>query len=149
MKSIAKQGVCDEKIWPYILRKFAIRPSAKCYSQALENQALQYMRLTHDLQEMQSCLAEGFPFVFGFTVYESFMTDKVAVNGNVPIPKKTERVVGGHAVMAVGYNDAKKWFIVRNSWGESWGIQGYFTMPYMYMTNSDLTDDFWTIRLVE
>ena len=88
-------------------------------------------------------------FVFGFTVYESFMQDKVAVNGHVPLPKRNERVIGGHAVMAVGYNDDKKWFILRNSWGESWGMQGYFTKPYSYVTDPSLTDDFWTIRLVE
>ncbi|MEP6617529.1 MAG: C1 family peptidase, partial [Ginsengibacter sp.] len=141
--------VCDEKIWPYIIRKFAAKPSQKCYSQGMENQALSYMRLTHDLQQMQLCLADGYPFVFGFTVYESFLSNKVTTSGIVPFPKKTERTVGGHAVMAVGYNDDKKSFIVRNSWGESWGKFGYFTMPYSYVTNPDLTDDFWTIRLVE
>ena len=149
IKTIAKQGVCDEKIWPYIIKKFATKPPAKCYEKALDNQALKYMRLTHDLQEMQRCLSDGYPFVFGFTVYESFMQDKVAVNGHVPLPKRNERVIGGHAVMAVGYNDDKKWFILRNSWGESWGMQGYFTMPYSYVTDPSLTDDFWTIRLVE
>jgi C1A family cysteine protease len=149
IKTIAKQGVCGEEIWPYFIKKFAVKPTSKCYSQALDNQALKYMRLTHDLQEMQVCLADGYPFVFGFTVYESFLSDKVAMNGIVPFPKKTERAVGGHAVMAVGYNDAKKCFIARNSWGESWGNQGYFTIPYNYVTNPELTDDFWTIRLVE
>jgi C1A family cysteine protease len=149
IKTIAKQGVCDEEIWPYIIRKFATKPPVKCYKEALNNQALEYMRLTHNLQEMQRCLADGYPFVFGFTVYESFMYDRVAINGHVPFPKRSERVIGGHAVMAVGYNDDKKWFILRNSWGESWGMQGYFTMPYSYVTNTDLTDDFWTIRLVE
>lgn len=149
IKTIAKQGVCAEEIWPYLIKKFAVKPASKCYGQALDNQALKYMRLTHDLQEMQVCLADGYPFVFGFTVYESFLSEKVTMNGIVPFPKKTERVVGGHAVMAVGYNDDKKCFIARNSWGESWGNQGYFTIPYKYVTNSGLTDDFWTIRLVE
>jgi C1A family cysteine protease len=149
IKTIARQGVCDEKIWPYIIKKFATKPPVKCYEKALDNQALKYMRLTHDLREMQRCLSDGYPFVFGFTVYESFMQDKVAVHGHVPLPKRNERVIGGHAVMAVGYNDDKKWFLLRNSWGESWGMQGYFTMAYSYVTDPSLTDDFWTIRLVE
>ena len=93
---------------------------------------------------MLNCLAEGFPFVFGFTVYESFESIKVAQTGQVPMPKKSERALGGHAVMAAGYDQKQKRFIVRNSWGEEWGQAGYFTMPYAYLETS--ADDFWTIR---
>ena len=96
---------------------------------------------------MKTCLASGFPFVFGFTVYESFESDAVAQTGCVPMPGPDESTLGGHAVMAVGYSDASQRFLVRNSWGPSWGIHGYFTIPYAYLSNSDLADDFWTIRL--
>jgi C1A family cysteine protease len=65
------------------------------------------------------------------------------------MPKTNEKVVGGHAVVAVGYDDAAKLFIVRNSWGAAWGLKGYFTMPYGYLTEENLSDDFWTIRIVE
>jgi C1A family cysteine protease len=75
---------------------------------------------------LKSCISEGFPFVFGFTVHESFMSEAVAKTGNMPMPKASEPVVGGHAVMAVGYNDAKNVAIVRNSWGTGWGDKGYF-----------------------
>jgi C1A family cysteine protease len=64
------------------------------------------------------------------------------------MPATGEKVVGGHAVMAVGYDDAHHRFLVRNSWGTGWGQEGYFTIPYAYLTNSNLSDDFWTIRLV-
>ena len=60
-----------------------------------------------------------------------------------------DAAVGGHAVMAVGYDDAKQWFIVRNSWGGGWGIKGYFTLPYAYLTDENLASDFWTIRVVQ
>ena len=64
------------------------------------------------------------------------------------MPSPNEKTVGGHAVMAVGYDDSQQRFIVRNSWGNGWGMAGYFTMPYAYLTQSSLSDDFWTIRLV-
>jgi C1A family cysteine protease len=95
---------------------------------------------------MKSCLAAGFPFVFGFTVYESFESTEVEHTGVVPMPAPKEAVVGGHAVVAVGYKETDKRFIARNSWGTSWGQQGYFTIPYDYLTNSKLAGDMWTIR---
>jgi C1A family cysteine protease len=63
------------------------------------------------------------------------------------MPGTKEKLLGGHAVIAVGYNDTTQRFIVRNSWGSKWGNKGYFTMPYAYLTDSNLADDFWTIRL--
>jgi len=97
---------------------------------------------------MKGCLASSYPFIFGFTVYDSFESQPVAQTGVVPMPGSTERVLGGHCVVAVGYDDSQQRFIVRNSWGTSWGIQGYCTMPYAYLTDSNLASDFWTIRLV-
>jgi C1A family cysteine protease len=105
------------------------------------------MRLNNaNLIQLQSCLAEGYPFVFGFTVFESFQA--ITKNGMMPMPKPKEQRLGGHAVMAVGYDDAKKMFIVRNSWTKNWGDQGYFYMPYSYISDTNRADDFWTIRLV-
>ena len=75
------------------------------------------------------CVAVGYPFVFGFTVYVSFESAAVAETGVLNLPKPKEKVLGGHAVLAVGYNDAAKRFLIRNSWGTDLGMQGYFTMP--------------------
>jgi C1A family cysteine protease len=97
---------------------------------------------------MKGCLASGYPFVYGFTVYESFESDEVAKTGAAPMPTAGEKVLGGHAVVAVGYDDASQRFISRNSWGTGWGMAGYFTIPYAYLTDGNLADDFWTIRLV-
>jgi C1A family cysteine protease len=134
-------------MWPYQIEKFSDQPSADCYKNGLTHLIKLYSRVPRSLNSMKGCLADGFPFVFGFTVYESFEGEAVAKTGVVPMPTGKEAVVGGHAVLAVGYIDSEQMFIVRNSWGPKWGIKGYFKMPYAYLTDADLADDFWTVRL--
>ena len=85
--------------------------------------------------------------MFGFTVYESFESQAVAQTGVMPMPQPNERKLGGHAVLAVGYDNTSRRMIVRNSWGAGWGQAGYFTMPYEYITGPNCSD-FWTIRSV-
>lgn len=143
IKALAKYGVCLEKTWPYDITLFTRKPLAACYKEGLKHRILSYHRL-QNLPEMLNCLAEGFPFIFGFTVYESFESPQVSRTGVVSMPGTSERAIGGHAVMAVGYDQGQKRFIVRNSWGDGWGQSGYFTMPYAYLET--LADDFWTIR---
>jgi C1A family cysteine protease len=149
IKSVAAQGDCPEPLWPYDIAKFAERPSDSCYENAVHHRVVLYQRVARVLNQMKGCLASGYPFVFGFAVYESFMSSIVARTGRAPMPGPKERQLGGHAVAAVGYDDAKQWFIVRNSWGPKWGSQGYFTLPYAYLVDENLSDDFWTIRVVE
>lgn len=143
IKTLKNEGVCHEESWPYIISKFDKKPSEKCYMEASRHLIQSYHRI-HTLGEMLTCLAEGYPFVFGFTVYESFESPKVKKTGVVNMPKKGEIALGGHAVMAVGYDKIKKRFLVRNSWGRAWGVEGYFTMPFGYLET--LAEDFWTIR---
>lgn len=148
IKTLVKLGACPESEWPYDVTKFTQKPSEKDYHDALQYQITAYYRLV-TLDQMKHTLASGYPFVFGFSVYESFESPDVAKTGMVPMPKKSERLLGGHAVMAVGYNDEKKQFVIRNSWGVGWGIAGYCMMPYEYLGSSKLAQDFWTIRDME
>ena len=148
IKSVAKQGVCPEPLWPYVIAKFKTKPSKPCYVEALKHKATLYQRLTPTLNQLKGCLTSGYPFVFGFTVYDSFESPAVAKSGHAPMPTQGEASIGGHAVMGVGYDDSNQWFIVRNSWNTTWGMKGYFTLPYAYVTDPHLADDFWTIRLI-
>jgi C1A family cysteine protease len=148
IKSVATQGDCPEELWPYDIARFRDKPSDAAYQQATQYKAVLYQRVQQVLTQMKGCLASGYPFVFGFAVYESFMSPEVAQTGHAAMPAPSERSVGGHAVLAVGYDDAAQWFIVRNSWSAKWGMAGYFTLPYTYLTQQGLSDDFWTIRVV-
>jgi C1A family cysteine protease len=148
IKVVAKNGVCPESVWPYIISKFAVKPDANAVAAARKFKAVTYQRLIQDLNTMKGCLADGFPFVFGFTVYESMMTPAVAKSGIVPMPGSQERVLGGHAILAVGYDDKTRLFKFRNSWGTGWGDKGYGYLPYSYLTDTNLASDFWTIRAI-
>jgi C1A family cysteine protease len=160
IKVIANFGVCPEEptqnhpdvdgVWPYDIQNLLYeKPSAAIYNIAAEHQAITYSRLQRSINEMKGCLASGYPFVYGFSVYESFENDSVKNTGLVKMPGLDESLITGHAVLAVGYDDAHNWFITRNSWGQCWGDDGYFYMPYQYLLDPDLSDDFWTIRFVE
>lgn len=143
IKTLKDYGSCHEEIWPYVISKFDKKPPAKCYKEAKSHLIESYHRI-ETLNEMLACLAEGYPFVFGFTVYESFESKAVEKTGIVPMPREGEAALGGHAVLAVGYDMAQKRLLVRNSWGGDWGMSGYFTMPFAYAES--MADDFWTIR---
>ena len=149
MKAVAQLGVCPEADWPYDPPRFADKPAASCYRSALRHQAVSYQRLLQNLIQMKGCLASGFPFVHGFTVYQGFEAPDVARTGMAMLPRPGESVMGGHAVMVVGYDDASQRFLSMNSWGVRWGMRGFFTIPYAYLTDPGLAADFWTLRLVE
>jgi C1A family cysteine protease len=149
IKTVAKRGACPEPSWPYAIERFREKPPRPCYTEARKHQAIRYLRLGQGLSQLKGCLAEGFPFVFGFAVYTSFESAAVRKTGEVEMPQGKESLLGGHAVLAVGYDERRQRFILRNSWGRKWGRGGYFTMPYAYLTQASLSRDFWTIRKVE
>lgn len=143
IKTLAKHGVCDEKLWGYDISKFTNEPTEECYSKARENRISVYQRLS-TVNDCIDCLADGFPVVLGISLYTSFESPKVARTGVVPMPKLLERLIGGHAVMITGYDKSTKLFKVRNSWGSDWGDKGYFYIQFNYVKKFGA--DLWTIR---
>lgn len=152
--SIMKQGACHETTWPYIDQgdKFKEKPTQACYLEAQNTVDLDNVTLAHlnqDLTTLKAALYNNNPIVYGVRVYESFMTKAARFSGEIPMPKiETEMLKGGHAIMLVGYDDEAGKFIFRNSWGTSWGAQGYGYMPYEYVMSQDLASDFWQVTKV-
>ncbi len=144
IKVLAKLGVCPEKEWKYDISKFKIKPTKKAFVDASQHKIISYYRILN-LDQMKNCLANGHPFVFGFVVFESFESEEVAATGIVNMPLPDEQILGGHAVVAVGYDDLQKRFIMRNSWGSEWGMKGYFTIPYEYLADKNLASDMWMV----
>jgi len=147
IKTLNTYGVCSEIVWPYIISQFKVKPSDEAYTQAKLHTALSYYRVNPAIADVKAALAAGFPVVFGFLVYTSFENYATAKTGVVTMPRPNERLLGGHAVIAVGYNDVKQQLIVRNSWGTKWGDKGYFYMPYSYIKPT-LASDFWVVSAV-
>ena len=144
IKSLKQWGVCPERQWPYRPDLVFEKPPSEAYARAAARKVSKYERLK-TLEEMKDCLASGSPFVFGFVVYPSFESIEVTRTGLASMPKPGEQPLGGHAVMAVGYDDATHRITAKNSWGSSWGDSGFFSLPYEYLTQG-LAGDFWSIK---
>lgn len=146
IKGLMQYGICPEQYCPHVISKFKKKPAKIAFNNVIPHNIDKYLRIDQVEHDLKSCLREGFPFVFGMGVYESFETEEVGRTGIVPLPNIQERLLGGYAVCGVGYDDDEKKFIVRASRGSDWGIEGYFMLPYDYVLNVNLAADFWTIR---
>jgi len=158
LKVVAKHGACPEALHPYSEQPRAIirKPLPHAYKAAAKHRIAEYYRISHQsrtpqefLHLLKSCLADRHPFVFGFRMHPSFKPPITYgwEGGIMPIPRKrNDRGHGGHAVMAVGYDDRKQAVLARNSWGKEFGIKGYFWVPYSLISDSGFAHDFWTIR---
>lgn len=157
IKSVNKQGVCKESTWKYDISKFTIKPSNAAYKEALNYTVSEYKSVDNtNLDSIKTALASGFPIVVGFSVYESFEGSTVTKTGIVPMPILNEPILGGHSTLMTGYNDTNekvngmppKHFKLRNSWGLNWGDKGNFYMPFAYLTDPNMADDFWVVTKI-
>ncbi|MGJ3250732.1 MAG: C1 family peptidase [Elainellaceae cyanobacterium] len=167
MKAMTVFGVPPEQYWPYDCDRVDVEPPPFCYAFAQSYQALKYFRLDYSgisedslLFQIKAILASGFPCMFGFTIYTSAYEDINVQRGIIPLPGYNDRVLGGHAVVAVGYSDyetidssggetlSRGAFLIRNSWGKGWGREGYGWLPYDYVLHG-LTADWWSLLKAE
>ena len=143
-------GAPQETLWPYNISAYRVKPSTAAINDAARRKVTQYQSVAN-FTAMKNALASGYPVIVGFTVYSSFEGSANNNTGMMPYPNtRTEQVLGGHAVCAVGYNDTLGGgrFICRNSWGTNWGDRGYFYMPYQVIQNTSMSSDFWAIMSV-
>jgi C1A family cysteine protease len=145
---MTKYGLCPESEWPYDTKKFTVKPPDSCYTSALNEKLLKFRNINNDRNTMRNFLNLGIPLVVGIAIYPSFESRQVANTGIVPMPSKNGMMLGGHAVLVVGFNHNKQQWIVRNSWGNKWGDKGYFYLPYNYLLNRRLCTDIWVLTKV-
>jgi C1A family cysteine protease len=159
IKSLSSVGVCPEPEWPYVPTPPlvdsgpfpigsppATQPPQQCYDDAANYRIATYQSVDQSLNQLKGVLAEGFPFVFGFSVYDSLWDEEGIPRTVFPFPSGNDSRRGGHAVMIVGYDDSTALFAIHNSWGADVGEDGYFYIPYAYVTDSGLAADFWVIE---
>lgn len=144
MSALATYGAPPESVWPYIEDQFSTEPSHDAFIAAQVHKLLFYYRCPN-LFTMKSSIAQGYPVVMGFSVPENMMSDACASTGIVNYPGPTEGFDGGHAVLAVGYDDVTQRVCFQNSWGTSWGDGGFGYLPYAMFDNNFVTDC-WTLR---
>jgi len=145
IKGVVKLGTCSEKIWPYIIGNVLMRPFQRCYEEAIRNKVDSYYRIGYTLDDLKQCLFEGFPFTIGVRIFENFPME--TSTGIIPMPQGD--ILGGHAMLIVGYRRIDRMFIIRNSWGSNWGDGGYGYIPFDYVLNNGWSGDFWTIRSLQ
>jgi len=149
MKAVAKYHVCHEELMPYDITKYDQPPSGVAVANANLHMKFQYLYVKHDEMMIKRALNAGFPIIFGLQIFEGFESPDAIKTGIVNMPDQAkERLLGGHCMTMIGFDDEKKHFIVRNSWGEAAGDKGDFYIAYEYML-SPLASDFWTIKFFQ
>lgn len=152
---VSEWGACSEKLWPYDNYKqdFKKEPPKTCYEDAQKTAVLdniRYSNITYNLTALKTVLAQDIPVLGGIAVYSSFESETAKQTGRIPLPKYGEKLLGGHAITFVGYNDQMKALKFVNSWGEQWGDKGCGYLPYAYFENKNLTmpSELWLIDQV-
>lgn len=149
IKCANKIGIGRELLWPYKVRAFKQKPPAGIYKDALAFNAVEYRRVRVKATHIKAALAEGHPVIVGIALFESFESKAVEQTGVVPMPDtRKEAMLGGHAMLVVGYGQRAGHFTVRNSWSSSWGHRGDCYIPETYIGSPKYGSDYWIVSLV-
>lgn len=145
--SVIKFGVCRESSWPYILDQFDDTPPSQCFLEASQWKIELYARVHQDEKQIEAALQSKFPIIFGMRIFQSFFQTRTT--GIVQHPPPNDRFVGGHAMVIVGCDPIRRLFIVRNSWGNTWGNNGHCFIPYDLILDKKTSYDFWLLKDLE
>ena len=147
MKAISNYGLCDEKIWQYNVSNFDKLAPPNAFKDLYKLNGFIYTFIQQNLKSIKQVLASGYPIVLGILVYSSFENNNASQYGVISLPDvPNETLLGGHAILLVGYDDVKQIFKFQNSWGVGWGDKGYGYIPYSYILNNKLTFDLCTVK---
>lgn len=138
-------GLCNENAWAYKLENVLVKPNEEAYKNAKNNFVIEAININNNLETIKEWLNKNEPIAVGISIYSNFMSYTTSKTGIVSMPTKTDKFIGGHAVVICGYDDYKEYFILRNSWGNYWGDKGYFYLPYEYILDTNLCNNMWII----
>jgi len=146
-KSVAKYSTCSEIEWPYNINEFSTIPNLNCYLNSYKYINYRYESVDQDINSVKTTLLNNHPILFGFDVFTSFFDNDVTTTGIAKLPNlNNDRLLGAHCCIIIGFNDENQMFKCVNSWGNNWGDNGFFYIPYSYLLNPNLAGDFWTIN---
>jgi hypothetical protein len=142
--SLKRFGIAEENDWKYLIENVFIRPPEEVYRKAKNNFVIDAINIKGTLETIKEWIDKNEPIATGIPIFSNFISNKTGIIG---LPSKTDKYLGGHAVVICGYDDYQERFIVRNSWGKHWGNNGYFYLPYLYLIrdNDNNNNDFWII----
>jgi C1A family cysteine protease len=143
---IAEDGFIPETLWPFDPDKVTVQPPDGDFEVAKTHSIEDFQSVEQSFDHVGAVLADGRPIGLGVSLYESFESDAVAATGIVPVPKRSEKFLGGHAVACIGMDQDTQMFLMRNSWGKNWGLAGYFWLPFSYLLSPEFASDFWVVR---
>jgi C1A family cysteine protease len=146
IKAANARGVLADSVWPYNIARYAEQPPFD--PNHITNKLIKYRRVAPAVLSIKSALALGYPVIFGIRVFESIESVQTRNTGYIAYPRRGEIQVGGHCMLALGYDDATQTFLGANSWGTSWGKSGYFTIPYKYLGSKSYNGDNWIAELL-
>ena len=146
LKVMGQLGLPPEPMWPYDVSKFAVAPGQDVMDAGLKRLATRYLSVQATVNAVKVAILAGHPVAFGFVAYPGLQSFLASLTGNLPMPSFGQRPIGGHAVVAVGYDDGKKKLKIQNSWGPSWGQNGRFWMPYASFEK--YASDCWVVEAI-